>query len=545
MTYFFKGPSVVQSRAMAGNQDFDQKLERGFREWVRLAPEVATFAGLTEHDGELPRVDRDGVLERAQKLSAWAGEVTRAASAENERADARALDAQAKLIAFERETLRAWESNANALDDLGSLFFVGTFAEYASEDERFEKLASRLAQVPRFLEETRARVTRPEPRWCRVAVEVGEGFPGLLDAFASQSPLVASAALRAKEAATKHTEWCRSKGAGEEHWAIGAERFEELLRLKGLPPLAEVEALGEKLLRELEAERAKIAEEIAPGTWQDAMKIVKREHPASFEEAIGTVRKLVADSRKKVVDAGLCSMPDGETLDVLETPPYLRPLTPFAAIFPAPRFARVQRGIYIVTPTESLDDVHYADLRNVVVHEGYPGHHLQLAYANRRTSIPTSVDLVGFPGYAGVVFAIDLVEGWAHYCELMMKERGWSNAPADRLVLVNDALWRAVRILLDVRLHTGRIGFDEAVAMLREKTGMSLPGATSEVNRYTMSPSYQLSYAVGKHLLLDFRAAWEKKRPGTLREFHDYVLAHGNVPVSWTRASWEIRPVVG
>jgi len=53
---------------MAGNQDFDERLDRGFREWVKLAPEVATFSGLTAHDSRLPPATREALFARLEYL---------------------------------------------------------------------------------------------------------------------------------------------------------------------------------------------------------------------------------------------------------------------------------------------------------------------------------------------------------------------------------------------------------------------------------------------------------------------------------------------
>ncbi|HVO30011.1 MAG TPA: DUF885 domain-containing protein [bacterium] len=536
------------------NRRFDAVLQQGFDRFCALAPEVATFAGIHAFDDRLPPATADALDDRMRVFADWAKSTDVFSRAELS-AD-RALDADLhqlllRLFRFQHEEVRPWESNPDALGDLGNLFFVMSFADYPGGDaERFEKMAARLEALPSYLGLTRARVTRPEPRWCRIAAEVAESFPAMLDGLLAGTrekakallPRMEKAATAARASAEEHRAWCAARAEGKEFWMLGADRFEHLLDLKGIElDAAELEALGEKYLRELGSERAALVEKIAPGgSFEDAMRVLKSEHPKTFEDAIGTVRRLVAESRAKVAADGICELPEGEELLVLETPEFMRTLTPFAAIFPAAKFSRVQRGLYIVTrpqSAEGLAEAHLYDLRNVVTHEGYPGHHLQLATANRRTSVLRSVDLGGFPAWGGATFAIDVVEGWAHYCEQMMKEHGWCDTDKDRLVLVNDALWRAARIVLDVRLHAGRISFDDAVAFLRSTTGMSKEGATAEVNRYTGSPTYQLSYLTGKHLLLELRA--EMKRAGQdERAFHRFVLESGNLPVAWIARSW-------
>ena len=541
----------------ARNAAFDAEVTRGFDFYVSLAPEVATFSGLTTHDARLPPASKDMLFARSEMFGEWARALASfdtATLAPDQALDALTLPKIHALFRFGLEELRTWETLPDALGDVGNLYFLMTWADYDSEERRWENMAARLEALPAWLESWRARVTRPEPRASRVAAEVGESFPLLLEALSTQAAKVvpgarakrvAAAVKSAREAAATHTEWAKKNGAGPEKWAIGKERFEELLRLKGIPlTAAEVEAIGEEQLRTLGEERARLAEQIAPGKGFDgALALLKENRPKDFAEALAAVKSLVADSRRKVVESGMAAIPPGEVLDVIETPEFMRPLTPFAAIFPALKYAKVQRGIYVVTPPsgpEDLSETHYADLHNVVCHEGYPGHHLQLSTANLDASPIRSVDLSGFPFYGGCVYAIDLVEGWAHYCEPLMKEHGFHDSPADRLVLVNDALWRAARVVLDVRLHSGRIDADSAIRFLHESTGMALPGATAEVNRYTMTPTYQLSYCIGKQLLLslkaDHRAATGSQ--WTERSFHDLVLRAGCIPVASIRDAW-------
>jgi uncharacterized protein (DUF885 family) len=123
------------------------------------------------------------------------------------------------------------------------------------------------------------------------------------------------------------------------------------------------------------------------------------------------------------------------------------------------------------------------------------------------------------------------------YCEQMMREQGFDTAPERLLMMYTDAIWRACRIILDVRLHRGEIGVDDAIEFLVQQTGFERPNATAEVNRYTYTPTYQLSYLLGKVLLLRLRAD-EQRRLGdrfSLRGFHDALLTAGNIPISFHR----------
>jgi uncharacterized protein (DUF885 family) len=119
----------------------------------------------------------------------------------------------------------------------------------------------------------------------------------------------------------------------------------------------------------------------------------------------------------------------------------------------------------------------------------------------------------------------------------MMREEGFDDAPNFRLNMYTDAIWRACRIILDIRMHRGEIGVDEAIRFMVDQTAFEQANARAEVHRYTYTPTYQLSYLLGKVLLLQLRAD-ERRRLGerfSLRDFHDALLRNGSIPVSFQR----------
>jgi uncharacterized protein (DUF885 family) len=169
----------------------------------------------------------------------------------------------------------------------------------------------------------------------------------------------------------------------------------------------------------------------------------------------------------------------------------------------------------------------YSSIANTSVHEAYPGHHLQLSAAL------TNPSLVRLANYS----AAEFVEGWAFYCERTMKEAGFADEPIQRYSVHTDAIWRATRIILDVKLHRGEIGFDDAVDLLVANTGFERPAALAEVKRYTSTPTYQLSYLFGRHLIDRLRADVERAEGAdfNLKRFHDTLLYGGTMPVSYAR----------
>jgi len=102
-------------------------------------------------------------------------------------------------------------------------------------------------------------------------------------------------------------------------------------------------------------------------------------------------------------------------------------------------------------------------------------------------------------------------------------------------------IWRAVRMIVDVKLSCGEMSFEEAVDMLVKETGMSKNGAVAEVRRYTQSPGYPLSYLLGKHLMLKLRDDVKAKMGDKYNDkiFHDTITANGYLPMSKLREIFE------
>src|SRR3989454_10885833 len=209
--------------------------------------------------------------------------------------------------------------------------------------------------------------------------------------------------------------------------------------------------------------------------------MVKVNFPSSITEALECTDRLLREARQFLIDHDLMTVPQGEELKVIETPSYIRHVIPFAAYSSPGRFEKTQQGLYMVTPVEDKPEMlrqqNFAGTRNTAVHEAYHGHHLQLVCANRNPSLARAL-----------VAATETIEGWAHYCEDMMKTAGFSNDARTKFVQVRDQIWRACRILIDVDLHSGKMTFDEAVDMLVREAGMERPGAIAEVKRDTFNP---------------------------------------------------------
>ena len=290
--------------------------------------------------------------------------------------------------------------------------------------------------------------------------------------------------------------------------------------------------IGHQQLALYKDARRRVASEIDPGaSVEDVLDRVKGDHPASFEDALEAYREVMSRARTHLVERDLATLPPGERLSVIPTPDYMRNVIPFAAYFEPPRFDTNPSGIYIVTPSvdgspRAMREHNYASISNTSIHEAYPGHHLQLSAAITHPSLlRLTLD------------APEFIEGWGMYSEQMMREQGFDDDPRYLLYMYTDAIWRACRIILDIRLHRGEIGVPDAIDFLAAETGFERPNATAEVHRYTYTPTYQLSYLLGKVLLLRLRED-EQRRLGagfSLKRFHDALLYNGNLPITFHR----------
>src|SRR5690349_8280884 len=522
-------------------------VETRFRRLVRDNPLIGTYFGIHTEDRRLGDATRDAVLDQLAKDKAHVAEIA-AIDPDGLSGDAR-LERELELHnvrreIFDTEEVRTWERRSTALDIIGDALFLIFAQDYAPLPERLDAIAGRLEAIPTFLDQSRDRAAVPQVRaWQQLEIESAADLPsffGEITAAAGDLPdadrrRLETAAETARGAIAEYAEWLKgSLAGGTDDWALGGERYDELVGLRafdGLDADAILE-IGEDQLEGQKAARIRAAAEVDEHESEDeVIDRLKSDHPATFEEALEAYRDVMLRSRQYLIDHDIVTVPSDERIEVVATPEYLRNVIPFAAYFSPPKFDQNPKGIYIVTPSVGHDpnamrEHNYSSISNTSIHEAYPGHHLQLAVANSHPSLSRLL-----------VDAPEFVEGWGMYSEQMMREQGFDAAPNFRLNMHTDAIWRACRIILDVRMHRGEISIEEATRFLVAETSFEGANARAEVRRYTYTPTYQLSYLLGKVLLLQLRAD-EQARLGpafSLRDFHDTLLRNGSLPISFHR----------
>jgi uncharacterized protein (DUF885 family) len=529
---------------------FTSLAERFFHQLMEHEPVWATFIGLHRWDDRLGNTSREGVEQKIGLVRTFLRDVE--ALPENElspdtRFERELATQAARRFLFNDEVHCVWDRRGTATDEVGDGLFGLLARDFAPLTERLASMTSRLEHAPRVIDENRQRLgDRPVRVWNELELQSAGEIGTLFDSITAagretwggdsrEQRRLEQAADRARAAFGEYGNWLQDViDRSNDDFALGRERYEQLVALRAFDGLAtdDILAIGEEQLAANKRDRSEVARQIDPNaTEQEVLDRVKSSHPATFDEALVEYRNAMVAARTYIRDERIATLPEGEQLSVIATPEYLRNVMPFAAYFEPPKFDPNPSGIYVVTPSvdgdpRAMREHNYSSIRNTSIHEAYPGHHQQLSAAITHPSLVRML-----------VDAPEFVEGWAMYCEQMMREEGFDTAPESLLMMYTDAIWRACRIILDIRLHRGEIGVDGAVDFLVQQTGFERPNAEAEVRRYTYTPTYQLSYLLGKVLLLRLRDD-EKRRLGaqfSLRRFHDSLLYAGSLPISFQR----------
>jgi uncharacterized protein (DUF885 family) len=236
--------------------------------------------------------------------------------------------------------------------------------------------------------------------------------------------------------------------------------------------------------------------------------------------------------RQFVVDREIVTIPGPEEALVKEAPAYQRQNFAFINI-PGPYEDELPSVYYIAPPDPKWPKAEQeayvpgkADLLFTSVHEVWPGHFLQFLHSNRSSWKFGQL----FVGYA-------FAEGWAHYTEELMIEKGLAqDQPARRVGQLTNALLRNVRYLCAIGLHTKGMSVAECERMFKEKAFQDPGNARQQAARGTYDPGY-LNYTMGKLMIRKLREDWSASRGGekAWKQFNDELLSSGGPPIPLLR----------
>ncbi len=172
----------------------------------------------------------------------------------------------------------------------------------------------------------------------------------------------------------------------------------------------------------------------------------------------------------------------------------------------------------------SVEDLPKFGMRTLAYHEAVPGHHFQIALAQELKGLPIFRRFLPFTVYA---------EGWALYSEQLAWEAGFQKEPLNNLGRLQAEMFRAVRLVVDTGMHEKRWAREQAIAYMREHTGMGEGEVVAEIERYLVNPGQALAYKVGMLKILELRAKAKAElgEKFDIRQFHNVVLTSGSVPI--------------
>ncbi len=426
---------------------------------------------------------------------------------------------------------------------VNGIYFIMT-SQTLPEEERLRLILSRLADLPDFLSSVQRQLKNPPQIWTLLAKDEANAaavFLSELSAYYSakfperQKDIdnrfaVAAGALQ--DFADLLNDFADRDG---QSFAVGREVFNRLLKTQYFLDY-DVDTLiiiGENLLEAAQQRYDSLSAIVAALPPVEELNVFV---PSTFsrDDILDYFQWEINQTRRWVETHDFATLPAdiGDCIPV-ETPAFLENIIGGIAYEPPGPFETQQLGRFYVRPLpDSLDDANRSaffrycyrrGFRSSVVHEAYPGHHMMLQLANRNASLIRRIQRNNLS-----------IEGWALYCEEAMYNAGfYGNDPRTLLAIAGGIRFRAGRIVIDAKLHTGQLTYQQAVDWMVEKLGASIEYAEKEVNRYTLTPTQPMTYLIGKQLLIELSDVF-RQRMGELystKRFHDAILNEGAIPL--------------
>jgi Bacterial protein of unknown function (DUF885) len=417
---------------------------------------------------------------------------------------------------------------------------------YAPADQRLRAFIKYAQQIPGAVAQIKKNVQMPLPR--TFLDFSSKSFSGFADFYRNDVPQafaeVQDAELKkqlkdvsepAAKAMQDFGKWLAAQKPGKaDAYVLGPERFAAMVRMTEnvTTPLDKLEEIGRADLERNLAALDDACKQFAPGVSIDAC-IGKMNADKPTGGAVEGAREQLAQLRQFIVDHDVVTIPGPEEARVMEAPAYRRQNFAYINI-PGPYEKNLPSVYYIAPPDASWTKAEQeayvpgkADLLFTSVHEVWPGHFLQFLHSNRSSWRFGQL----FVGYA-------YAEGWAHYAEELMVEKGLAqDAPERHIGQLLNALLRNVRYMCAIGLHTKGMTVEQCEQMFKEKGHQDAGNARQQAARGTYDPAY-LNYTMGKLMIRKLRADWSATRGGeqSWKQFNDEFLSYGGPPIPLVRA---------
>lgn len=182
-------------------------------------------------------------------------------------------------------------------------------------------------------------------------------------------------------------------------------------------------------------------------------------------------------------------------------------------------------GIFYVPILDATKFNTTSGMESLFLHEAIPGHHYQVSLQQENEALPKFRRFSWYGAYG---------EGYALYCESLGKELGLYTDPYQYMGALGDEIHRAIRLVVDVAIHTKGWSREKAINYMLENEAISEQGATAEIERYMAIPGQALSYKVGALKIRELRTKYEQQLGNNfnIASFHDELLKDGCMPLA-------------
>ncbi|MBV8246785.1 MAG: DUF885 domain-containing protein [Candidatus Eremiobacteraeota bacterium] len=518
----------------------------------RAAPIDATFAGLHDHDdrlGDFSATAYARTLQTDREYLALLSALDRSKLSPEPAIDAAILQDALNDDLLLNGTLAQWRHDPDQYSQAatGAIYAV-VVRDYAPLATRMRYAIAREQQIPRMLDQAKRNITSVDAVTQRIAYDDTSGavsfftdsvppaFLAVKDSALQQQLRSANAA--AAKAMKAYAAWIHAiKPRGT--FAIGADAYQKRLKYEDELdiPLAGYLAIGQRELARLQRAFVATAKRIDPThTPLEVYQRISKDHPTP-EQLLPAAAGDLVRLRAFIIAHHIITLPPDAKISVVETPPFQRATTEAAFDPPGPLERVDTQTRYNVTPVDPAwskkQQEEYLELFSnyerpiISAHECYPGHFVNYAIDKHLTL--SLIRMLNWNSSFG--------EGWAHYDEQMMVDEGWGNGdPRVRLAQLEEALLRAARFVVGVKMHTAGMTIPQAVDFFVREGYQPRQVSTAEALRGAGDPMYGY-YTIGKLEILKLRSDYKKKMGSayTLEGFHDALLAHGDPPLPLLR----------
>lgn len=514
-------------------------------------PVRATSLGVHDHDDHLPDFTREAVADQVRRLDDLLTAIDGVDDldlAVDERVDLEVLRARLAAEAFDLGEIARHTWDPLVWDPASGLHAL-TVRDFAPASDRLASAHARLRALPGFLRSARATLADMSPLHVETALQRLPGFDAVLDELATLGPLDADAVDAARDALAAHGAWLAGRlPESRRDPRLGVRLYSAAVWHHLDEELAPVQVLemAEAHLDEVMAQmREAAAEHLGEsGRSPDVVRrALAQAAPVSAGDVVRTTRAAIARATRFAREHDLLTLPD-EDIVVGDMPRIHRGVAVAYCDAPGPLEAGGGRtSIAVAPPPEDWSAERVASflreynadlLHDLAVHEGMPGHAVQLARA--RTGAHSLIRRLAPSG----VF----IEGWAVYAEELMVERGFASGddPSGRARLRLQQLKMQARAtlnaIIDARVHGGDIDEPGTVELLRRRGFQEEAEAAGKWRRAMLTAAQLPTYFVGwlgvRRLVDDLRVLhpdWSD------RQIHDLLLDQGSLGPRHQRAA--------